>query len=87
MEILSYFLRNPLAADTLEGVARWRLLDEVVYRKVEETRAALEWLVERGLLLETAVSGASPVFCLNIDRISEAEKLLAGKVRRRRGRA
>ena len=42
MEILSYFLRNPLAADTLEGVARWRLLDEVVYRKVEETRAALE---------------------------------------------
>jgi len=87
MEILSYFLRNPLAADTLEGIARWRLLDEVVYRKVEETRAALEWLVEHGLFRETATTGTGPVFCLNVDKISEAEKLLAAKARRRRGRA
>ena len=36
-EILSYFLRNPQAADNLEGVARWRLLEQTVHRSVEET--------------------------------------------------
>jgi hypothetical protein len=50
-EVLSYFLRNPQAADTLEGVARWRLLDEPVHRSVEEINQALEWLVAQGFLV------------------------------------
>ena len=44
-EILNYFVRNPHAADTLEGVARWRLMDEMIRRKLDETEAALECLV------------------------------------------
>jgi len=75
-EILSYFMRNPQAADTLEGMVRWRLLSEVVHRKVDETRAALEWLVERGLLLETRSPGVGPIFSLNPEKIPEAQGIL-----------
>jgi hypothetical protein len=76
-EILSYFMRNPQAADSLEGIAKWRLLDEVIYRKVDETSAALSWLVERGFLFETTSPGAGAIFSLNPEHIAEAQHLLA----------
>lgn len=75
-EVLNYFLRNAQAADSLEGIARWRLLDEVVRRKVEETRLALEWLAQREFLRKTMVAGGEPVFSLNQTKIREAESFL-----------
>lgn len=77
IDILSYFVRNPQAADGLESIARWRLLGEVIHRRVDETRAALEWLVERGYLIKTVSSGASPIYRLNPDKLAEAVKALA----------
>lgn len=64
-EILSYFLRHPEAADDLEGVARWRLLNELIDRSVEETREALEWLVERGFLMKMSRTGTGTIYRLN----------------------
>ena len=75
-EILSYFVRNPRAADSLEGIARWRLLNETVYRKVDETRIALARLVESGFLTQTSQAGIDPIFMLNPDKRDEAEQLL-----------
>ena len=75
-EVLNYFLRNAQAADSLEGIARWRLLDNVVRRKVEETRWALEWLVKRKFLSKTMVAGGETVFSLNQENVPEAEALL-----------
>jgi hypothetical protein len=89
-EILEYFLRHPAAADTLEGVARWRLLEEVIYRRVEEIREAVGWLVVRGLLLRDAAPGAGPLFRLNAQRTTEARQLLVAareSQRRRDGHA
>lgn len=77
MEILRYFARNPRAADTLEGIARWRLLDQVIRQKIEETHVALEWLVGRGFLLESSGAGTDPLFRLNPHRTTEAEHELA----------
>lgn len=76
-EVLNYFLRNTRAADSLEGIARWRLLDEIVRLKVEETRWALEWLVQRKFLKKTKVAGGEPVFSLNQKKIPEAKSFLA----------
>jgi hypothetical protein len=76
-EILSYFIRNPQAADSLDGIVRWRLLSEVVNRKVEETRAALQWLVKQGLLVETLSPGIGQIFSLNPETIAEAQRILA----------
>jgi len=76
-EVLNYFLRNPQAADSLEGIALWRLLDEGVGRKVEETRKALEWLVRQKYLSKTMVAGGDPVFSLNPDNIAKAKAFLS----------
>jgi hypothetical protein len=64
-EILRYFVRNPQAADSLEGVARWRLMDEVIRRKLDETEAALKWLVAEGYLTSSISPGGTATFSLN----------------------
>ena len=88
-EILSYFLRNPQAADSLVGVATWRLLDESVRRNVEGAREALSWLVSRGFLKQEVRPSSGPIFMLNERRRGEAGRFLGrterggGAVRRR----
>ncbi len=76
-KVLSYFLRNPQAADTLEGIARWRLMEEKIRGSVEETDQALAWLVSEGLLARESVEGSGPIFRLNRDKAAEAADLLA----------
>jgi hypothetical protein len=71
-DVLSYFLRNPAAADDLEGVARWRLLQQSIERSVEETSLALEWLAERGYLVK-ASTAAGAIYRLNTSNRSGAE--------------
>jgi hypothetical protein len=80
-EVLSYFVRNPYAADSLEGITRWRLLDEVVRRRLEETERALEWLVERNFLTKALVVGRGPVFSINQDKLSEAQTFISAAQR------
>jgi hypothetical protein len=83
-DVLSYFLRNPQAADNLEGVARWRLLGEAIHRTVEETSQVLESLVSQGLLLKIGAHSSDPVYCLNWARKSDAQTALAELLRRDR---
>jgi hypothetical protein len=75
-DILEYFLRNPQAADDLEGVARWRLMSQTIYRDLEETSEALDWLVERGLLTRVSRPG-SAFFRLRADQRAGAEAFVA----------
>lgn len=76
-DILNYFLRNPQMADTLEGIARWRLMNETIHRSVEETNEALEWLTEQGFLARVPRAGAGMIFRLNPDKRDGAELFLA----------
>lgn len=80
--ILSYFLRNPQAADTLEGVVRWRLPEQTIYRTVEETNHALHWLVKQGFLQRVLRLGSGALFRLNQEERDRAESFLgrAGKI-------
>jgi hypothetical protein len=72
-QILDYFLRNPEAADSLTGIARWRLMEDFVQRSVETTQAALDWLVAEGYVEEVTRRGVGPLFHLNSDRRTAAE--------------
>lgn len=74
-DILEYFLRNPQAADDLEGVARWRLMSQTIHRDVEETSQALDYLVRRGLLTRISMPG-SAFFRLQADQRAGAVAFL-----------
>jgi hypothetical protein len=84
--ILRYFVRNPEAADTYEGIVRWRLLEEAIHRTTEETREALSWLVSQGFLRETPIGGGAPIFRLNAGKRKEAEDFLELASRKPEGR-
>jgi hypothetical protein len=79
--ILNYFLRNPQVADDLEGIARWRLGQEMAHRKVEEANRALKWLVNEALLVEAKIPGGRSVFSLNATNINAARKLASTETR------
>lgn len=71
-EILRYLLRNPGAVDSLKEIARWRLMQEVIRRNVEETFEALEWLTSQGYVREENRAGAESVYQLNPQRRAAA---------------
>jgi hypothetical protein len=75
-EVLAYFLRNPEAADSLTGIARWRLMEEFVQRSVQTTEAALNWLLEQGYLSETIRTGSERIFQLNPEKRTRARIFL-----------
>lgn len=75
-EILNYFLRNPEAADSLTGIARWRLMEEVVRRSVEGTESAVNWLIAQGYLVEVGM-GTERIFKLNPQKLEDAKGFLA----------
>jgi hypothetical protein len=75
-QILSYFVRNPNAVDSLHGIAPWRLLDEIVHQRVMAAGDALQWLVGEGILKQETRPGLRPVFSLDPDRAEDAERLL-----------
>jgi len=76
-EILEYFVKNPGAADSVEGIARWRLLEQTIHRTITETEGALQWLVEQGYLIEEEHSHSARVFRLNPEKQAVAQDLLA----------
>ena len=76
-DILSYFLRNPEAADTFDGIVRWRLLGDIVRRNIEATEEALTWLIEQGYLKRESIPGSKPVFLLNSNMREKAKRFLA----------
>jgi N-acetylglucosamine kinase-like BadF-type ATPase len=75
-DILNYFLRNPKSADSLEGVTRWRLLEERVQRELEETDDALHWLVRRGFVTKLSPAWSEAVYRLNERNRAKAERFL-----------
>lgn len=75
-EVLSYFLRNPRAVDTLEGVTRWRLLEQRIHIHLQETSEALNWLIERGFLLKIDSPIAESCYGLNPANRSKAEDFI-----------
>lgn len=78
LEILSYFLHHPDAADSLTEIARWRLMQERVRQSVESTREAMQWLTEQGFVREEPRLGTEKIFLLNAEKREEAEALLKG---------
>lgn len=86
-EILRYFLRNQGAVDSLTEIARWRLAQERVRQCVEDTQAALDWLIAEGYVHEETRVGTESLFHLNPDRRRDAAAFVEDKSKNIRRRA
>jgi hypothetical protein len=75
-DVLGYFLHNPQSADSLVGVAHWRLLDETIHHTLTETKGALEKLVADGYLKKVSASGSDPIYTLNSEKRQAAEQFI-----------
>lgn len=74
--ILDYFLRNPNAADTAEGISKWRLASDRAQYTIEDTHEAIAWLLSQGLLEEVPSAYVSGVYRLSVHSAEEATKFL-----------
>jgi hypothetical protein len=72
-EILAYFISNPNANDTVEGIVEWRLLEQRIRHSVAEAEATLTELVVRKLIL--ARRGADGRIHYRVNPAKEAEIL------------
>jgi hypothetical protein len=75
-EILEYYLANQRTVDTLAGIAKWLLLEQLVQRRVGDTETGLEWLVSHGFLERVTSSAAPTLYRLNVNKVDEATRLL-----------
>ena len=76
-QVLGYFVRNPQAADTLEGIARWRLLEEQLHHSLPQTYAAITWLVEQHYLQVVQPVSSVQLYRLDPQRQKDAVHFLA----------
>src|SRR5882757_439516 len=76
--VLEFFLKSPKAADTAEGITRWRLLQVTVHHALNDTRKAVQFLVEKGYLKQSPAVGsdADDLFSLDENHRAAAEKFL-----------
>ena len=84
-EIMSYFLDHPEATDSLEGIARWRLMLRQIDRTVEETAVALRFLIKEDLIEEVQSQSGPPLYRLNSGKRKEAE-LIVQDTKRTKGK-
>jgi hypothetical protein len=77
-EILRYFMKNPGAKDTLEGIARWWLERNRVERTVDEVAQSLHVLVAQGLIIRRQARAALPYYLANPAKRREIAEFLDG---------
>lgn len=79
-DVVRYFVEHPESADSLEGIARWRLLERRLQETVHDTALAVDWLVGRGYLQQIDTPGGRRLYRLCAERLTDATRLLAGGV-------
>ena len=80
-EVLGYFVRHPDSTESLEGMVRWRLTKESIYRSTTEIDEALSWLVAEGLLIRSQALGTDPMFSIDPSKLGQAMDLLQDDTR------
>jgi hypothetical protein len=72
---MRYFVQHPHAADSLEGIARWRLIEQRTRDLVAETGDAVEQLVGEGLLERVSLPGGQMLYRLNPEKADTVRRL------------
>jgi hypothetical protein len=76
LRILNYLAENPQAADTVEGILQWWLLERTIVEEQQAVEGALYLLVELDLIIEVGAADARRHYHLNAERIEMVRKLI-----------
>jgi hypothetical protein len=76
-EVYRYFMEHPQASDDLEGIARWRLLQQHVASQVEQVSRALELLVGMDLICRQETPASGKRYSLNRAKLEESKTLFS----------
>jgi len=71
LEILAYFLKNPDAQDTLEGIVGWWLLETYIRKQSALVKKALSDLVDQELIIAIQNVNAQIQYQVNKEKIQE----------------
>lgn len=83
LKILNYLAENPKAADTVDGILQWWLLDRAIIEEEERVGQALNRLVERNLIVTVQAPDSRRHYQLNAERIEETRELIQEAKNRR----
>lgn len=79
-EIMTYLANHPNAADTLDGVAKWWLLDRSDKLQLGQVKQALDELVAKGLVAAQKGGDSKIVYRVNRSRLEDIKKRSRGEV-------
>ena len=72
---------NPMAQDTLEGIAEWWLLQQDIKHNIAMVRRALDELVDRKLLLQRKGNDARKYYQVNRDKHLEISAIINNRLK------
>lgn len=82
--IADYLVRHPDAADSVEGIRRWWLLEALAGATAQTVQAALDHLVASGSVRRVAVSGGAVLYANAVRGDSAASSVAAAEPSNRR---
>jgi hypothetical protein len=78
-KLLRYLVDHPDARDTLEGIAKWWLLEQEIRDEKAKVQEAIVWLVAKGFVVEERMEDGRRVFGMNEERRGAITSSLAKK--------
>jgi len=72
-EIMNYLQQRPMAADTLDGIAYWWLVQQAITRHVGLVEQALEHLVREGKIAKDLSEQRDTIYFLTTNEKPQAE--------------
>lgn len=80
-QILEYLRGHPHACDTLEGIARWWIMDQRLCESVLIVQQALGWLKAKRLVLERTMPDGRTLYYPQIEKSSGPTPPVSREVR------
>lgn len=75
-EILGYLIEHPDAQDTADGIAQWWILERCVKSQAPLVNEAIDYLVERGLIVRRKAKDSKIHYRINRRKAREVSALL-----------